>query len=193
MILRPAHPQDCGELLSIYRPYVENTTVSFETRTPSSQEFLSRIVTFSEKFPYLVAEEQGEILGYAYAHAFHDRAAYGWTVETSIYVAQNCRRNHVGSRLYTALLRLLTLQGVKNACAVVTVPNEPSLAFHQALGFQVSGIMPDFGFKLGAWHPVAYLTLALGEKTIPPEAIIPAPQLPQHLVDQILQEAARIP
>jgi phosphinothricin acetyltransferase len=192
MILRPALPEDCPALLAIYRPYVEETSVSFETEPPAAAEFCDRIVTFSEKFPYLVAEEQGEILGYAYAHPFHVRAAYGWTVETSIYVAQNRRGTHVGTRLYTALLRLLALQGVKTACAVVTIPNEPSLEFHKAMGFQVSGVMPDFGFKLGQWHPVGYLTLALGEKTVPPQPVIPMPQLPQPLVAQILTEAAGI-
>lgn len=161
--LRLAALTDAPALLDIYRPYVERTTVSFETEVPSLGEFEDRIREYSRTFPYLVAEEKGQILGYAYAHAFHERAAYHWTVETSIYVCQDHRGQHVGQRLYGALLPLLKAQGVKNVCAVVTIPNDPSMKFHEGFGFRAGAILPRFGYKHGLWCGVAYLYLSLDD------------------------------
>lgn len=187
--LRFAVPEDAEALLKIYRPYVDNTSISFETEVPSPAEFARRIADFSQTYPYLVAEEDGRPLGYAYAHAFHDRAAYDWTVETSIYVAEDARGKHVGTSLYRALLELLSLQGVKNACAVVTFPNIPSTAFHQAMGFEAGGILPDFGYKLGDWHSVAYLFKVLRASTDAPAPVIPCQKLDAGRVADILQGA----
>jgi phosphinothricin acetyltransferase len=190
MQLRLATPGDAPQILEIYRPYVEHTSVSFETEVPSQGEFAQRIATFSSTFPYLVAEENGLPLGYAYAHAFHDRAAYRWTVETSIYVSEAAHGRHVGTALYRALLALLELQGIHNACAVVTIPNDPSMGFHQAMGFSVGGILPSFGYKLGQWHSVAYLYRPLREGT--PGPIVPLPSLDPAQVADILSKAAAI-
>ena len=191
-LLRLATARDSAALVAIYRPYVERTSISFETQVPSEAEFRRRILEFSAKYPYIVAEESGKILGYAYAHAFHDRAAYGWTVETSIYVAQAARGRHVGRRLYGALLALLEAQGVKNACAVITVPNKPSIGFHRAMGFETGGILPDFGYKLGAWHSVAYLCRRLGDSSDAPAPVVPIGHLDSALVARILTEAGTI-
>lgn len=189
MTLRLATPQDSAALVEIYRPYVEQTSISFETEVPSETEFRQRILRFSAMYPYLVAQEDGRILGYAYAHAFHDRAAYSWTVETSIYVAEDTRRRHVGRTLYRALLELLACQGVKNACAVITIPNDPSTAFHQAMGFETCGVMPEFGYKLGAWHSVTYLSRRLGSLDPAPAPVVPIGRLPAEQVAQILNDA----
>ena len=183
--LRFATAQDSATLVEIYRPYVEHTSISFETETPSVAEFRRRIADFSAKFPYILAEADGTVLGYAYAHAFHDRAAYDWTVETSIYVAEAARGQHVGRRLYDALLSLLALQGVRNACAVVTIPNQPSLEFHRAMGFSTGGILPSFGYKLGTWHSVAYLYKALGAGE--PAPVVPIGDLDPSAVAAILR------
>ena len=102
--LRFARPEDAPALLEIYRPYVEETSITFETQVPSEAEFCRRITEISSQFPYLVAEESGVLLGYAYAHPFHERAAYSWTVESSIYVSQAHRGRHIGTMLYRALL-----------------------------------------------------------------------------------------
>lgn len=163
MHLRFASPEDAPALLEIYRPYVEKTTISFETEVPSCEEFAERIREYSRDFPYLVAEEDGTVLGYAYAHPFHERAAYAWTVESSIYVSELARGRHIGKKLYEALFALLKAQGIKNVCAVVTIPNEPSMAFHQKLGFRAGAMLPGFGYKLGQWCGVAYLYRALDE------------------------------
>lgn len=188
--LRFARPEDAPALLEIYRPYVEKTSISFETEVPSPAEFSRRIMEISARYPYLVAEEDGEIQGYAYAHAFHERAAYDWTVETSIYIGENVRGRHIGTALYTALLRLLTLQGVKNACAVITFPNIPSTAFHQAMGFEAGGIFPDFGYKLGDWHSVSYLWKQLSDKADAPAPLVSCKDLPPEQTAAILKDAA---
>ncbi len=187
MILRFAELNDAPELLEIYRPYVEKTTVSFETEVPSLEEFQGRIREYSGKFPYLVAEEDGAILGYAYAHAFHERAAYGWTVETTIYLRQDQRGKGLGKKLYGALLPLLKEQGVKNACAVVTIPNDPSMAFHQSMGFEVGNLLPRFGYKLGVWCGVAYLYRSLSSHEADPAPVVPLSALPRETVEKLLK------
>lgn len=189
ILLRSARPADAAALLEIYRPYVETTSITFETEVPAVEEFSRRIKAYSARYPYLVAEEDGVISGYAYAHAFHERAAYDFTAETSIYVSETAHGRHVGTALYTALLKLLTLQGVKNACAVITFPNIPSTAFHQAMGFEAGGILPDFGYKLGDWHSVAYLWKPLGDKNAAPAPLIPCPALDPAQVTEVLKEA----
>ena len=180
-ILRFAAEQDAPALLEIYRPYVETTSITFETEVPTVAEFRERIRDILTMFPYLVVEEDGELLGYAYAHPFHQRAAYDWTVESSVYVRQDVRHGHIGTVLYQALMERLSAQGVRNVCAVVTVPNEPSTAFHKRMGFQSAGILPDFGYKMGRWHGVEYLYLRLGAGKEAPDPLIPQTALPEEL------------
>ena len=184
--LRFATEEDASKLLEIYRPYVENTSISFETEVPTISEFQQRIREYAAFYPYLVAEQNGKVLGYAYAHAFHERKAYGWTVETSIYVSEDARGTGVGTRLYGALLPLLKAQGVHNVCAVVTIPNPASLAFHQVFGFQIGNLLPNFGYKNGTWHGVAYLHLALRCHMPEPEQIVSVRELPQETVKNLL-------
>lgn len=185
--LRFAAVKDAHALLEIYRPYVESTSISFETEVPSLEEFEGRIREYSAFYPYLVAEEDGKILGYAYAHAFHERRAYQWTVETSIYMAEATRGKGIGKLLYGALLPLLKAQGIQNACAVVTIPNEPSLAFHRAMGFQTGNLLPDFGYKSGAWRGVAYLYRALGSHEAAPQAPVSIRDLPPETLKNLLK------
>ncbi len=185
--LRFAELSDAPALLEIYRPYVEETTVSFETEVPSLEEFQRRILEYSQDFPYLTAWDDGEIVGYAYAHPFHERAAFHWTVETSIYVRRDCRHRQVGTRLYRALLTLLQAQGVKNAIAVVTIPNDPSMVFHQALGFSPGPVLPQAGYKKETWCGVAYLYRALDSKREgPPSPLIPVDDLDRDLCRKLL-------
>ena len=186
--LRFAVEQDAEALLEIYRPYVETTSITFETEVPTVEEFAGRIRDTLTKCPYLVIEEDGAILGYAYAHPFHQRAAYGWTVESSVYVRQDVRHGHVGSLLYQALMERLERQGVRNVCAVVTVPNEPSMAFHTRMGFTSAGILPNFGYKMGEWHGVEYLYRQLGPTGEPPKALLPLKELPPELLCPVALE-----
>ena len=189
--LRFALPNDAEALLDIYRPYVEETTVSFETEVPSIAVFRQRIADISGLFPYLIAQENGEILGYAYAHPFHERAAFRWTVESSVYVRQDVRGRHVGKVLYDALLPLLRIQGIQTVCAVVTIPNDPSMAFHQAMGFREEGLLQNVGYKLGVWRSVAYLCLRLGPSNGEPPALLGIHKLDPELIAGILSDATR--
>ena len=181
MLIRMATVQDAAELLEIYRPYVEETSITFETEVPTEVEFAERIAEILSRFPYLVAEEDGRLLGYAYAHPFHQRAAYGWTVESSVYVRKDVRHGHIGTLLYEKLLSMLRAQGVRNVCAVITVPNAPSMAFHKKLGFEIGGVLPDFGYKLGRWHGVSYLYRSLGGGAEAPAPLKSVWELPEAL------------
>ena len=154
--IRFAVPEDAGELLAIYRPYVEKTPITFEYEVPSAEEFAGRIRDFSSFYPYLVCEREGKILGYAYAHRHQSRAAYQWGAELSIYMDEAARGLGIGPRLYRALMDLLALQNVQNLYACITSPNERSQRMHEALGFSLCGIWKHSGYKLGAWHDVAW-------------------------------------
>ena len=120
--VRVAKSEDAGELLKIYAPYVENTAISFEYEPPSEEEFADRARRTLQKYPYLVAEAGGQLLGFAYAGPFHDRRAYDWAVETSIYVKQGLRRLGVGRALYEALENILREQNILNLNACVAYP-----------------------------------------------------------------------
>ena len=157
--LRSAAPEDAEALLEIYRPYVEETTITFETTLPTRDEFAGRIRDTIAMYPYLVAEEDGSPVGYAYAHRFRDRAAYDWSVETSVYVKKDKRGKGIGALLYRRLIAELDKQGVALAVAVITVPNDPSIAFHTAMGFSMAGILPHVGYKMGRWCGTAYMYL----------------------------------
>ena len=190
MRLRFASPEDAAALLEIYRPYVEETTVSFETEVPSLAEFRRRIAEIAVRFPYLVAEDASGILGYAYAHPFHERAAFQWFAEVSVYVRRDMRGKGVGRALYSGLLPLLRLQGIQTVCAVITIPNDPSLSFHKAMGFQQNGLLPDAGYKLGIWCSVAYLTRRLVPLGTPRE-LVPVTVLDASLIAGILEAAEK--
>ena len=184
--LRPATVADAQDLLDIYAPYVTDTSVTFETEIPSLETFQKRIREITRGFPYLVAEEDGEILGYAYAHPYHERAAFHWTVETSIYVRMGMERKKLGTMLYHGLLALLRLQGIHTACALITLPNDRSIAFHEKMGFVHGGSLPAVGYKFGQWYGLAYCYHRLGRLGDTPEALIPFPELEQEKIKDIL-------
>ena len=120
--IRPAGPNDAAALLAIYRPYVENTAITFEYDVPTEEEFRVRIAHTITRYPYLIAEREGRPVGYAYAGPFKERAAYDWAVEVSIYVAQECRRSGIGGALYRALEEVLAEMGIQNLEACIAVP-----------------------------------------------------------------------
>jgi phosphinothricin acetyltransferase len=154
-VLRIATARDAAEIAAIYAPIVEHSSVSFEAEAPDGAEIARRIAANEERWPWLVADDGG-ILGYAYAAPHRARAAYRWSADVSVYVAAGARRAGVGRRLYRALFVLLTAQGYYNAFAGVTLPNAPSVGLHQALGFEPVGVYRNVGYKLGAWHDVAW-------------------------------------
>lgn len=184
--LRIATPHDCESIRAIYAPYVEHTAVTFEYTLPSAKEFTERICSTLAQYPYLVAELDGKVIGYAYAHAFRGRTAYSWDAELSIYLAPDTARRGIGTRLYRALLALLREQKLITAYACVTMPGTASLAFHEAFGFTRLGTFPHSGFKRGCWHDIVWLECVLRERVTPPSDFIPFPALDPARIQQIL-------
>lgn len=173
MKIRLATPQDASELLEIYAPYVEHTCITFEYDVPSVEEFASRIRHTLEDYPYVVAEEDGKILGYAYASAFKSRAAYAWSAETSIYVGTEHHRNGIGKALYSALENYLRRQNICSLCACISYPNPVSIAFHESFGYHTVAHFPASGFKSGAWWDMIWMEKELCLHTVPPKPFLP--------------------
>ena len=164
--IRTASLQDAKELLEIYRPYVEHTAITFEYTPPTEEKFAGRIRGVLSKYPYLVAEGKGKILGYAYVSSFKEREAYDWAVETSIYVSEDARRTGAGSLLYEALEDYLKRQNVINVNACIAYPNPGSIAFHE-----------KYGYKLGQWLDMVWMEKMLGPHPEQPEPFIPVGRL----------------
>lgn len=165
--LRMATPADAPGIQRIYAPYVEETAVSFATTVPSVATLETKLSKTLEQFPWLVCERDGGVAGYAYAGPFRERDAYRWSTELSVYVDAPAQGEGVGRRLYEALLALLTAQGYANAYGVITLPNPPSVALHEALGFERVGVFDDVGYKNGDWHDVGWWRLRLPEAAAP--------------------------
>ena len=172
VVIRPAIIKDAKELLSIYSPYVLETAITFEYEVPTLEEFANRIEKISEKHPYLVAEGDGKIIGYAYASTFKDRAAYDWCVETSIYLAKDMRGKGVGKLLYQALEDALKEMNILNANACITYVqeedehmNNTSMHFHEYMGYKLVGRFHQCGYKFGKWYDMIWMEKMLGEHT----------------------------
>ena len=155
--IRPVNEADAADLLEIYRPFVEDTAISFEIEVPSVADFELRIRSAAEKWLWLVAERNDMPIGYAYGSAHRPREAYKYSVETSAYVHRDYHRQGVARLLYNKLLIGLTTRGYRNAYAGITLPNEASMAFHKSVGFEYIGVFPRVGNKFEQWHDVAWL------------------------------------
>jgi L-amino acid N-acyltransferase YncA len=154
--LRLATVPDAASVQAIYAPYVENTAVSFEIEVPSVAEMAGRIADVLPEHPWLVAEHDGVMTGYAYAHPLGTRAAFRWSVETTVYVREDWRGRGVGSALYAALLELLRHQGYHRALAAIALPNSASVGLHERFGYRANGVQPRVGWKHGAWHDLGW-------------------------------------
>lgn len=170
--IRTAAVADAVAIQGIYAPIVSTTAISFEETPPSAKEIAQRIATTLQTYPYLVAEEDGEIKGYAYASQHRARPAYRWAVDVTVYIAESARRQGVGRELYETLLPILEKQGFRAAYAGIAQPNARSVGLHESLGFVHIGTYPEVGFKLGKWHDVGYWRLSLCQATPPLEPII---------------------
>ncbi len=166
-MIRIATEKDIPAMLEIYRPYVENTTCSFEYDLPCTRSFTQRFFEHTVQFPWLVWEEDGAVKGYAYAGAPWERAAYRWSAEVSIYLAPEVQRKGVGRALYARLEDILKAQGYRMVYAVITSENEASVAFHAALGYRVAGEFHSCGFKQGRWLSVTWMEKELAGEFIP--------------------------
>lgn len=161
--IRLANSKDAEEILDIYSYYVRETTITFEYEIPSVDMFKKRMKDIQDRYPWIVYEEDGKIIGYAYASKQRERAAYQWNVELSIYMAKAYQGAGVGTRLYSALLVILKELGYCNAYGCVTIPNDKSIYLHKRLGFHEIGVFANTGNKLNGWHDVIWLGKQLNE------------------------------
>jgi phosphinothricin acetyltransferase len=175
-VVRFATDADAPGVQAIYAPFVRDTAVSFEVEPPTVAEMGGRITTTLARWPWLVCADGGAVAGYAYASAHRDRAAYQWSADVTVYVAPSHHRRGVGRACYTALLRIVRLQGFHTAYAGITLPNAGSVGLHETLGFTPVAVYREVGFKLGAWRDVGWWRLALA----PP---VPEPPPPRAFAD----------
>jgi phosphinothricin acetyltransferase len=168
--IRLATPADALTIAAIYAPICRDTAISFELEAPDAAEMARRIEDVLKRWPWLVYDEGGEVLGYGYVKPFRERAAYQWTLEASIYTAERARGRGVASALYSALFALAEALGYCSVVAGITLPNPASVALHERFGFQYTGKIPAAGYKLGAWHDVGYWCRPLRDLAGPPPA-----------------------
>ncbi|MCD7749742.1 MAG: N-acetyltransferase family protein [Oscillospiraceae bacterium] len=168
--IRAVTPKDAAALLAIYAPYVENTCISYEYVPPTAEEFAGRITRTLEKYPYLAAESDGELLGYVYAGPLHPRAAYDWAVETSIYVREDKKGLGLGRLLYQALEQALGEQGILNMNACIAYPpvedeylTRSSADFHEHMGFHLVGRFQQCSYKFGRWYDMIWMEKHIGD------------------------------
>ena len=178
MLIRSAKPEDAPALLGIYAPYVRDTAITFEYEAPSEAEFARRISDTLKKYPYLVLEDGGEVLGYAYASVFKARAAYAWAVETTIYLRRDAHGKGYGRLLYTALEEELKRRHFLNAYACITWADQEdeylthlSPRFHERMGYRLCGTFRQCGYKFGRWYDMIWMEKHLGGHAANPEPI----------------------
>lgn len=182
LTIRPAAPEDGAALLAVYAPYVEKTAITFEYDVPTLKDFTGRIRRTLARYPYLVAETGGQVVGYACAGPFKDRAAYDWAVETTVYVREDQKRHGIGRALYEALERCLAAQGVLNLEACIACPEREdeyltwdSVNFHSRLGYRLVGEFRGCGCKFGRWYNMVWMEKHIGEHTGNPAMVRPFP------------------
>jgi L-amino acid N-acyltransferase YncA len=175
--IRLATEADADAIAAIYAPIVERTHISFETEPPTVEETARRVRSTLERLPWLVCERDGAVIGYATASPHAERPAYQWAVDVSVYVDEAWRRRGVASGLYESLFAVLTLQGVRNAYAVIALPNPESVAFHESHGFERIGTYSNVGYKAGTWRDVGHWERQLRELATPPSPPTPLREL----------------
>ena len=157
LTIRPVSLSDAQAIQAIYAPYVEKTAITFEYEVPSVQEFEKRISKTIEKYPYLVAEENGQVLGYAYASNYYARTAYDWTTVLSSYLHEDAHGRGLGSQLYDALEKELEKRGYLRFLACIAVPNEASISMHEKRGYVQVAHFPKIGYKFNKWHDIVWM------------------------------------
>ena len=172
-----AREADVSAILAVYAPYITATAITFEYEVPSETDFCARFRDITSRGPWLVAEEAGQILGYAYLDRAFVRAAYSWAADLSVYLRPEARGRGLGRAFYTLLERMAALQGYQVLYGLVTTDNEASCRFHQAMGYRLLCCMPDCGFKLGRWHGVNWYEKRLCPPEAPGAMPTPAPEM----------------
>ena len=192
--VRIAHDDDAAAIHAIYAPSVIAGSATFETVLPGVDAMRERIRARLQHYPYLVWDEAGEVLAYAYAGRFRERAAYDWIAETSIYVRADAQRRGIARRLYGTLLAAMRLQGIHQAVGVITLPGTVSVALHESMGFSAAGVWRQAGFKQGQWWDVGVWQKQLQPAANPPLPVQPfAEMLGAARLQRLLDEAIGCP
>ncbi len=180
-------PEQIEEVLEIYRPYIERTAITFEYTVPSIEAFAKRVEGITQVYPWLTAVENGRTVGYAYTSRFKERAAFGWAVETSIYLKEEAIGRGTGRALYEALEELSRLQGVHRMYGVITDTAWGSRRFHERMGYRELALLPGCGFKQGSWYGIVYAEKVLRQAAGEPEPLKRIDELPRQTVEDILR------
>ena len=167
--VRDASAADAVACAAIYAPYVTDSAITFEIDPPGPEEMASRIAQAQSTHAWLVAEDEGRVVGYAYGGPMKPRAAYRWSCEVSVYLEPGRRRTGAGRALYEALFTRLTERGYRTAVAGMTLPNPASEGLHKSLGFEPIGTYRNIGWKLDNWHDVAWVQRPLAVLPDPPQ------------------------
>lgn len=189
--LRLAKPADSEGILAIYAPYIEKTSFTFETDVPSAEAFADRINSYLESWPWLLCEVDGIIAGYAYAARYRERVAYQWSVESSVYIHDDYQRKGIAKILYSALFEILKRQGFRNVYAVINLPNEKSVAFHESLGFRFFAMYEQVGYKLGKWKNVGWWRLIINEFDEEPAAPVLFSELDKDFLPALFEQQTK--
>jgi len=190
-VLRLATREDVRRMLEIYAPYIMKTTITFEYEVPDYETFMARFERISARYPWIVWEEDGRVLGYAYADQAFSRAAYAWDADMSIYLDESARGRGMGSVLYGCLEEMLRRRGYHNLYAIITGENAASIRFHEGRGYERLGTLKSSGYKFGRWLDVYWYGRRLCAERMPGEA--PAPFVSDRLDEAILAEASGRP
>lgn len=189
--LRLAKAADSEGILAIYAPYIEKTSFTFETDIPSAEAFADRINSYLESWPWLVCEVDGTIAGYAYAARYRERVAYQWSVESSVYIHDDYQRKGIAKILYSALFEILKRQGFRNVYAVINLPNEKSVAFHESLSFRFFALYEQVGYKLGKWKNVGWWRLIINEFDEEPAAPVLFSELDKDFLPALFEQQTK--
>ena len=179
-----ATPGDASALLAIYAPYILKTGITFEYTVPTEEQFAQRIRHVLEKYPYLVAEREGEIVGYSYAKEFGERAAFSRSVETVLYLKENARGGGIGRMLYAELERILKKQNVTNMYAAVAYREEEdetithaSPRFHLSMGYEKKAHFTACGYKFDRWYDIIWYEKMIAEHGENPLPLVPVGEI----------------
>ena len=184
--IRTVQLSDTEAILKVYAPFITDTCISFEYVVPSVEEFAQRIASISAEYPYIVLEEDGEIVGYAYSHRYLERVAYSWDVEVTIYLAHKVQGKGLGVILYDALEKLMALQNIKNLYSCITGDNVHSIEMHRSMGYELIGTFPKAGFKHDRWLDVVWMAKTIGEKENAPFPFVPFAEVEASKIEEVL-------
>ena len=191
-MIRVATKDDATGMLDIYAPFILNSGITQETEVPALEDFQKRVISNLAERPWLVCEINSQIAGYAYAGKHRDRKGYQWCAEPSVYISEKYFGLGIADALYTALFDILKLQGYVNAYAVITLPNDRSIAFHRKFGFEYLTTYKKIGYKLGQWHDVGWMQYEIIPHRDDPPDPIRFPEIDRSVINSILAKSAEI-